>query len=63
MKNNLKNISNIKDNVADNKKERFRSVTEHENEFLKKLKQVKIGPSELDLYEDIPDGNILIFYY
>ena len=41
LKNNLKNISNTKENVKSNKSERFRSITEHNNEFLKKLKTRK----------------------
>jgi len=57
MKANVKNISNIKDNVFDNKKEKLRSVTEKENEFLRRLKEGKVYFSEGELYEDIPDGN------
>lgn len=57
LKANVKNISNIKDNVFDNKKEKLRSVTEKENEFLRRLKEGKVYFSEGELYEDIPDGN------
>jgi len=61
MKANVKNISNIKDNVFDNKKEKLRSVTEKENEFLRRLKEGKVYFSEGELYEDIPDGKICSF--
>ena len=41
LKANLKNIKETKDSVKANKTERLRSVTEHNNEFLKKLKTRK----------------------
>ncbi len=60
LKAHVKNISNIKDNVFDNKKERKRSIVDNENEFLKRMmKDKKVYFSEAELYEDIPDGNNL----
>jgi hypothetical protein len=41
LKNNLKNLGNVKDKAYANKTERFRSVTEHGNEFLRNLKNKK----------------------
>lgn len=54
LKNNLKNIPNTKERVAANKTEKFRSVTEHGNEFLRNLKNRKLVIEE-DLYEDIEE--------
>lgn len=53
LKNNLKNLPNIKDKAQANKTEKFRSVTEHGNEFLRNLKNKKNVIEEL--YEDIED--------
>ncbi len=58
MKANVKNINNIKDNVFDNKKEKLRSITEKENEFLRRLKEGKVYFSEAELYEDIQEGKV-----
>ena len=52
LKANLKNIKEKKESVKANKTERLRSVTEHNNEFLKKLKTRKA--------EDIFGDNYII---
>jgi hypothetical protein len=54
LKNNLKNLSYTKDKVNANKTEKFRSICEHNNEFLKNLKNKKDIPIE-ELYEDIEE--------
>lgn len=54
LKNNLKNLPNLKDKAQANKTEKFRSVTEHGNEFLRSLKNKK-GVIDEDLYEDIEE--------
>ena len=58
LKNNIKIINNSKDNISQNKTERFKSVTEHGNEHLRNIKNHKIGGViDEDLYEDIEEGN------
>ena len=52
LKNNLKNISNTKEKTATTRTEKYRSITEHTNEFLRNLKNRKLY-SEEDLFEDI----------
>lgn len=52
LKNNLKNISNTKDEILKVRNEKYRSITENTNEFLRNLKNRKVY-SENDLYEDI----------
>jgi len=52
LKNNLKNISNTKEKTATTRTEKYRSITEHTNEFLKNLKNRKLY-SEDELFEDI----------
>jgi uncharacterized protein YqgV (UPF0045/DUF77 family) len=54
LKNNLKNLPNIKDKAQQIKTEKFRSITEHTNEFLKSLKNKKNAIAE-DLFEDIEE--------
>ncbi len=54
LKNSLKNISNTKDKMATTRTEKYRSITEHTNEFLKNLKNRKLY-SEDDLFEDIEE--------
>ena len=54
LKNNLKNIPLTKDKAYANKTEKFRSVTEHGNEFLRSLKNKK-NVIEEELFEDIDD--------
>jgi len=61
-KNNLKNISNTKEKTATTRTEKYRSVTEHTNEFLKNLKNRKLYAEE-ELFEDIieeDEGNFFI---
>jgi hypothetical protein len=61
-KNNLKNISNTKEKTATTRTEKYRSVTEHTNEFLKNLKNRKLYAEE-ELFEDIieeDEGNFCI---
>ena len=61
LKNNIKNISLTRDNTANTRTERYRSITEHTNEFLKNLKNRKeYTEDELleDIIEEIP-GKIL----
>ena len=57
LKNNIKNISLTRDKTANTRTEKYRSITEHTNEFLKKLKNRKeYTDDELleDILEDIP---------
>lgn len=57
LKNNIKNISLTRDKTANTRTEKYRSITEHTNEFLKKLKNRKeYTEDELleDILEDIP---------
>jgi len=64
LKNNLKNIGNIKDKTATTRTERYRSMTEHTNEFLKNLKNRKLY-SEEELFEEImeeDEGNMINFF-
>jgi hypothetical protein len=51
LKNNLKSVPIRKERVTANKTETFRSIIEHNNEFLKNLKNRKISLE--DLYEDV----------
>jgi hypothetical protein len=63
LKNNLKNLNYTKDKINANKTERFRSIVENNNEFLKNIKNRKNLSTE-ELYEDIEDEkckNKLIF--
>lgn len=60
LKNNLKNISNTKEKTATTRTEKYRSITEHTNEFLKNLKNRKLY-SEDDLFEDIVEEDEGIF--
>ena len=53
LKNNLKNLPNVKDKTTSNKTEKFRSITENTNEFLRNLKDRKIFTE--DLFEDIDE--------
>lgn len=64
LKNNLKNIANIKDKTANVRTERYRSITEHTNEFLRNIKNKQFY-TENDLYEDIieEDDCIIKFFY
>lgn len=67
LKNSLKNISNTKDKTATTRTEKYRSITEHTNEFLKNLKNRKLY-SEEDLFEDIVEEDdegiyLLILFY
>ena len=50
-----------REEAFDNKKEKLRSVTEKENEFLRRLKEGKVYFSEGELYEDIPDGIVDLY--
>ena len=43
LKNNLKNLDNTRGKVMANKTEKYRSITEHTNEFLKNLKNNKFN--------------------
>ena len=52
LKNSLKNISNTKEKTTTTRTEKYRSITEHTNEFLKNLKNRKLY-TENDLFEDI----------
>jgi hypothetical protein len=52
LKNSLKNIPIVKDKTANTRTERYRSITEHTNEFLKNLKNRK-NYTENELFEDI----------
>lgn len=52
LKNNIKNISLTRDKTANTRTEKYRSITEHTNEFLKKLKNRK-EYTEDELLEDI----------
>jgi hypothetical protein len=54
LKNNLKNISNTKDKASANKTEKYRSITEHSNDFLRSLKNKKNLTAE-DIFEDIEE--------
>jgi hypothetical protein len=56
LKNNIKNISLTRDNTANVRTERYRSITEHTNEFLKNLKNRK-EYTEDELLEDIIEEN------
>ena len=62
LKNNLKNINNTKEKSNANKTERFRSITENTNDFLRNIKNRK-NITE-DLFEDIEeeDGKFLFLY-
>lgn len=64
LKNNLKNIVNIKDKTANVRTERYRSITEHTNEFLRNIKNKQFY-TENDLYEDIIEEEdcIIKFFY
>jgi len=61
LKNNIKSMNRQKDKAQANKTERFRSVTENTNEFLRNLKNRK-NITE-DLFEDIEeeDGNFFSY--
>lgn len=61
LKNSLQSLPNIKDKAQANKTEKFRSITENTNEFLRNLKNRK-NITE-DLFEDIEeeDGKLLIY--
>jgi hypothetical protein len=61
LKNNIKSMNQQKDKAQANKTERFRSVTENTNEFLRNLKNRK-NITE-DLFEDIEeeDGNFFSY--
>jgi hypothetical protein len=52
LKNNIKNMSLTRDNTANTRTEKYRSITEHTNEFLRKLKDRK-EYTEDELLEDI----------
>lgn len=56
LKNNLKNLPNLKDKAMANKTEKYRSVTEHSNEFLRSLKNRKNLTPE-NIFEDIEEEN------
>lgn len=56
LKNNLKNISNTKEKTATTRTEKYRSITEHTNEFLKNLKNRKLY-TEDELFEDIVEDD------
>ena len=61
LKNNIKGMNQQKDKAHANKTERFRSVTENTNEFLRNMKNRKNCTD--DLFEDIEeeDGKLLFF--
>lgn len=61
LKNNLKSVPVRKDKVNANKTEAFRSIIEHNNEFLKNIKNKKISLE--DLYEDVESDSNLNFYF
>jgi hypothetical protein len=54
LKNNLKLLPNIKDKAQQIKTEKFRSITEHGNEFLRNLKNKKNIIEEEDIIEEEP---------
>lgn len=54
LKQNIKNLANTKDKAQANKTEKFRSITENSNDFLRSLKNRKNVIDE-DLYEDIEE--------
>jgi len=58
MKNNLKNLDNTKNKINANKTEKYRSITEHTNEFLRNLKNNKFQTLwENDIIdEECPEG-------
>ncbi len=54
--NDLKVLSDAKDRATQNKTDKFKSVVEGNNEFLKNIKEkLNNQPNENDLYEDIID--------
>jgi hypothetical protein len=63
LKNNLKNLPNTKDKTNANKTEKFRSITENTNEFLRNLKNRKNNAE--DLFEDIEeeDGTLIKLHF
>ena len=54
LKNNLKNLPNTKEKAQANKTEKYRSITEHSNDFLRSLKNRKNLCPE-DIFEDIEE--------
>jgi len=62
MKNNLKNLDNTKNKISANKTEKYRSITEHTNEFLRNLKNNKFQTLwENDIIdEECPEGNLFL---
>ena len=61
LKNNLKVLDKTKENIKANKTEKFRSISENTNEYLRNLKNRKAGSDEYIIEEvDEPGKNYLI---
>lgn len=59
LKNNLKILDKTKENIKANKTEKFRSISENTNEFLRNLKYRKEGADEYIIEEVDEPGNFL----
>lgn len=58
LKNNLKTLDKTKENIKLNKTEKFRSITENTNEYLKNIKNRKQGNDEY-VIEELPEPGII----
>lgn len=59
LKNNLNILDKTKENIKANKTEKFRSISENTNEFLRNLKNKKIGADEY-IVEEVEECNYLL---
>lgn len=61
LKNNLQILDKTKENVKSNKTEKFRSISENTNEYLRNLKNRKVGVDEY-IVEEVEESNKISYY-